>query len=167
MDALQTRLARASEGERWDVAFTSPGRPPQTIPSSGKKCFYRIIFMFTQCWLFVWHRAWKKWCGVFAVFIYRCWSLCKLFSCWFFVALPFFLLGSRTIQSEQSSQDGLKIVKTTSECAIKQMRLFLRHRNGNSRCWDFWSLPVDNRRQRHKQTPLGDLFTALDSEDNL
>lgn len=32
------------------------------------------------------------------------------------------------------------------------MRLFLRHRNGNSRCWDFWSLPVDNRRERRKHS---------------
>lgn len=96
---------------------------------------------------------------VCTVFIYRCWSLCKLFSCWFFVALPFFPCAAD--ESRQSSQNGLKIVKTTSECAIKQMRRFLRHRNGNSRCWDFWSFPEDNRRPRHKQTPSSDLFTAF------
>lgn len=97
--------------------------------------------------------------NVCTVFIYRCWSLCKLFSCWFFVALPFFPCAAD--ESRQSSQNGLKIVKTTSECAIKQMRRFLRHRNGNSRCWDFLSFPEDNRRPRHKQTPSSDLFTAF------
>lgn len=105
--------------KRWGWTLRRGTFSSTSTLSSLKKCFYRIILMFTQCWLFVSHQPQKKRCGVFA----WCLSIsagkqCKLFLCWFFLA---FCLPRAWVREEKSLSEWIKncVVKTATECEIK------------------------------------------------